>query len=133
MSDQAIVWKFAFGVLVLLLSAVAFVMRKDAEPARETAPLPMVVTPRAAPAPLPAASAPPTVEEPAPADVPDAQETPVRIRIALREPAVIKVHRPPKQSVRHVVHRRPRHVSPYVAGRIHYPFDPRDRWHSHQG
>lgn len=120
MSDQATVWKFAFGVLVLLLSGMAFFMRKNAEPP-DAMPLPAQAA--SAPAPLPAASAPP--------DVPEAQEPPVRIRIALREPSgTAKRHN--VRATHRLAHRR-HHVSPYVAGRQHYPFDPRERWRPREG
>jgi hypothetical protein len=133
MSDQAAVWKFAFGVLVLVFCAVAFVVRKGAPP---VAAVPAAVSSQAVPAPVPLApaSAPPAMLEPAPADISDVQEMPVRIRISLHEAPVVKVHRATRHVARRIIHRKPHRASPspYVAGRQHYPFDPRDRWQSRE-
>lgn len=148
MSDQALVWKFAFGTLVLLFCTVAWVGRKEAQPRTVEPPAaPLRTAP--APAPLVAASMPAPTRQPAPADLPEARDTPVRIRIALVEPphpqraAVVKVHRPVMRAVAkahavrarhaHVARKRPPHVSPYAAGQPHYPFDPRERWRSREG
>jgi hypothetical protein len=144
MSDQALVWKFAFGALLLLASAVAFVMRNDAPP-KAAAPAGAVGPPiELAPAPLPAASEAPAARETAPPDAPDVQEAPTRVSISLHEPRpeIAKAHRPvrrmPAAKLRfvratHEQARRAHRASPYVAGRPHYPFDPRDRWHSREG
>lgn len=131
MSDQAAVWKFAFGVLVLVFCAVAFVVRKESPP---VAAVPAAVPSQVAPAPVPLApaSAPPAMLEPAPADISDAQEMPVRIRIALHEAPVLKVHRATRPVAQRTVHRKPHRASPYLAGRQHYPFDPRERWQSRE-
>jgi hypothetical protein len=131
MSDQAVVWKFAFGVLVLVFCAVAFVTRKDTEPS-SAAPAPLHV-PVPLPVPMPAASAPPAALDPAPVDVPEVQEAPQRIRISLQQPLVARKHHAVRHGLRKVVHRRHRRLSPYVAGRQHYPFDPRERWLSPAG
>jgi hypothetical protein len=157
MSDQALLWKFAFGALVLVFSAVTYVGHKEAEPTAAMAPdpvraVPVPVSARApapAPAPLPAASLAPQAPEPTPADLPDAQETPVRIHIAMdppqrdKGPSVVKVHKSAKRAPApklHLVHVTPRpqpsrtrHASPYAAGRQHYPFDPRERWRTREG
>jgi hypothetical protein len=147
MSDQAVVWKFAFGALVLLFCAIVWVARKEAEP-RAAAPAGAPVRTAPASAPLPAATAPPAAREPAPADLAEAQEAPVRIRIALVEPrsqerpAVVETHRAAKHAAAAKAHRaharqaqrkRPRYVSPYAIGRVHYPFDPRERWRPREG
>lgn len=152
MSDEALAWKFAFGVLVLLFCGVWFVARQEPQPAparavaAPVAPALPVVT---APKPLPATSVPPPLQaEPAPADMPEAQEDPVRIRIALREPAVreptphataphaskakprkVVRHAPPAHKLRFVRAPQRPSPSPYAIGRKHYPLDPRDRWH----
>lgn len=147
MSDQALAWKFAFGTLVLLFCAVAWVTRKEAQP-RTVEPVGVPIRTTPASAPLAAASAPPT-REPAPVDLPEAQDTPVRIHIALVEPphpsqrpAVIKAHRPPAKHaaakphavhVRHAHRKRLPHASPYAAGQPHYPFDSHERWRSREG
>lgn len=136
MSNQALVWKFAFGVLVLLFCGVAFVTRKEIPP-HALAPIvsPVRAPQAAAPVPLPPASAPPALLD-APADVPEAQEEPVRIRISLHEPPVVKIkkHHAVKHVVRKAAHRRSHRLpSPYLAGRQHYPFDPRERWHFREG
>lgn len=146
MSDQALAWKFAFGTLLLLFCAVAWVTRKEAQP-RTVEPVGAPIRATPAPAPLAAASVPPPAREPAPVDQPEAQDAPVRIRIALVEPphpqrpALLKAHRPAKHAAakahpvraRHVHRRPPPHPSPYVAGRQHYPFDPHERWRSREG
>lgn len=129
MSDQALVWKFAFGVLVLVFCAVAFVTRKDAEPVAAI----MAPAPMAAPIPAPAAGPPPAALDPAPADAPDLQDEPVRIRVSARPPVVVKKHHIARHVIRKAVHRRRHRVSPYLAGRQHYPFDPRERWLSPLG
>jgi hypothetical protein len=141
MSDQAILWKFAFGILVLLFCGAAWLVRRDAPPPSAAD---AGVRLEAAPSviPLPAASAPPLLQrDPAPADIPDAQETPVRIRISLAEAprerrtalkshrhlrpiSTAKVHRHPH--VKHAKAQRPRYVSPYAIGRKHYPLDSRE-------
>lgn len=143
MSDQALVWKFAFGALVLLASAVAFVMRNDAPP-KPAGPVGPPI--ELAPTPLPAAAnEAPAVQEPAPADAPEAQDAPpARVSISLREPheetarAQHPVRRMPTAKTRYVraTHEQARHAhraTRYLAGRPHYPFDPRDRWHSREG
>ena len=134
MSDQALVWKFSFGVLVLVFCAVSFVTRKDAEPsAANTAAPAQQGLPLTAPTPLRAASAPPEALDPAPSDVPDVQEEPVRIRVSAHQTVIARKHLVVRHAIRKVVHRRRHRPSPYVAGRQHYPFDSRERWLSPLG
>ena len=126
-------WKFAFGALVLLASGVAFLMRTDAPP-KAAGPVgpPIELAPA------------PTVQEPAPADAPEVQEAPVRVGISLHGPheefrkSVRPARRMPAAKLHHVrtTHeqaRRPHRASPYVAGRAHYPFEPRERWRPREG
>jgi hypothetical protein len=128
MSDQPLVWKFAFGVLVLLFCAVTFLTRKDTE----STPSPIL-----APVPAASASAPPEVVDPvpdaAPADVRGVQDEPVRVSVSVHQPPVVKKHRVARHAIRKVLHRRHHRLSPYVAGRQHYPFDPKERWLSPLG
>lgn len=140
MSDQALVWKFAFGVLVLVFCSVAFLTRKEAEPMRVLMPVPAAAQSAAPPAAQPRvpldAAAPLQTADPAPADVPDVpdvQDAPVRTRVSPPQPVVVKKHLVARHPIRKVVHRRHRRPSPYLAGRQHYPFDPRERWLSPLG
>jgi hypothetical protein len=136
MSDQALVWKFAFGALVLVFSAVAYVDRKDAEPAvaalAATEPLRALPAPAFAPSPAPAPApeqvpAPPPeplaaarVPKPAPdlapADLPDVQEAPVRIHIAGAAPTARESKRPMPATASGRVHRSVRQAP---APRLH--------------
>jgi hypothetical protein len=162
MSDQALVWKLAFGALVLVFCAVAYVGRKDAQPsaAASHAPVPAPARPIPVPGsesePSPPANLPPAAPEaaalrqaPEPSDAPETQETPVRIHVSLADPPA-REQRPVAARVRHhgrhalaprlhfvrATHSRAgraRHASPYAIGRLHYPFDPRQRWRTRDG
>jgi hypothetical protein len=151
MSAQAVIWKIAFGVLVLLLSAVAYVTRPGS-PGKESAVqarAPAAV-PATAPQMLPAVARGPACTAPSPVPAQSAaQETPARIHIALIErpagdarPAVVKTQRLGKQAhtaklrLVRVAHRPAHHArrsSPYAAGQPHYPFNPNDRWRAREG
>ena len=133
MSDDAALWKLAFGALILAICGVTVALRKP-----PAAPSSAAVIAQPAPPPPAAATAPPARVEP-----PEAP--PPRIEIVLddthEEPPVPLPQPQPK------VRKRPRRAAA-VASRAHvwvrrtpavrihrivstgpqYPFDPRERW-----
>jgi hypothetical protein len=139
MSDDAVVWKLGFGVLVLVFCAVVMATRK---------------APEEAPAPPAAAVAAPAVQpRPAPLASPpvDVQEDPPRIEAAIEDE--LQPQRAASHPVRrakpraaavsivpvHATHAVPPRLHRVVAtrrtwtnARPHYPFDPRQRWQSRE-
>lgn len=134
MSNQALAWKAAFGMLLLVFCAASYWMR----PSHDAIAADSAVAPAVTVAPVTATSS-----EPAPVDVQE-DTPPVRVQVALHDaqpgaavqpmrthlkPHVSgrKVHlaKAPSPRLHNVAFRRK--PSPYAIGRQHYPYDPRER------